>query len=68
MRLKEFFLHQNDDQFNHTKDDLRKLSKFTLKPSREPTLDFYLYSLERVILTQRHVSVSLTLFDMGGGA
>ena len=50
MRLKEFFLDQNDDQFNYTKVDLRKPSKFTPKPGREPALDFYLKSLERVIL------------------
>ena len=50
MRLKEFFLDQNDDQFNYAKDDLRKPSKFTPKPGRKPALDFYLKSLERIIL------------------
>ena len=50
MRLKELFLDRNDDQFNYTKDDLRKPSKFTHKPGREPALDFYLKSLERVIV------------------
>ena len=53
MRLKEFFLDQNDDQFNYTKDDLRKPSNFTLKPGREPALDFHLKSLERVILNSK---------------
>ena len=35
MRLKEFLLDQNDDQFNYTKVDLRKPPNFTPKPGRE---------------------------------